>query len=88
MKSPIYDIEHLQLFSKKSIRILLEKCGFTGIKIKAVCNCYPLQYWIRLSPFPAKLKSGLISGLRKIKLDQMPIKFPAGNFAVICYKKD
>ena len=88
LKSPIYDIEHLQLFSKKSIGILLEKCGFTGIKIKPVFNYYPLQYWVRLFPFSAKLKSGLVSWLRKIKLAQAPIMLAAGNFAVICYKKD
>ncbi len=32
-RSPIYDIEHLQIFSKKSIYRLMKKAGFTNIKV-------------------------------------------------------
>lgn len=87
MKSPIYDIEHLQLFSKKSAEFLLNKCGFVDIIKKTVFNYYPLHHWLKLFPFPSKLKSVLISGVRKIIIAYVPIVLPAGNFAVICYKR-
>ena len=87
IKSPIYDIEHLQLFSKKSVEFLLNKCGFVDIKVKILCNCYPLHYWLKLFPFPLRLKKVLVSGLRKTIIAYVPIVLPAGNFAVICYKR-
>src|ERR1043165_5288943 len=35
-KSPIFDVEHLQLFSKRSFRHLLRAAGFTGITVEPI----------------------------------------------------
>jgi SAM-dependent methyltransferase len=86
MKSPIFDIEHLQLFSPQSARVLLAKAGFTGITVKPLFNAYPLHYWLKLLPMPKGLKLGLIQFLKKIKLGYLPIMLPAGNMVVIGYK--
>jgi SAM-dependent methyltransferase len=86
MKSPIFDIEHLQLFSPKSAQALLTKAGYKRIVVKPIFNVYPLHYWLKLLPAPKGLKIVLISFLKKIKLGYLPIMLPAGNMAVIGYK--
>ncbi len=87
LKSPIYDIEHLQLFSRKSAEFLLKNCGFVDITVKAVFNCYPLHYWVKLFPFPLRFKRLAIQILKKVRIGYLPILLPAGNIAIIGYKK-
>lgn len=87
MKSPIYDMEHLQLFSVESARFMMEKAGFAQIEIRSIWNSYPLTYWLKLLPIPLKLKLSLMTFLNKSFLGRLPIPLPAGNLAVIGYKK-
>ncbi len=87
MKSPIYDIEHLQIFSKKSAAFLLHKSGFVNIEVKPIFNCYPLHYWIKLFPLPLQFKRHLLSASKKVGIGYMPIAFPAGNLALIGTKR-
>lgn len=84
-KSPIYDIEHLQLFSPKSLRYTLELAGFKNIKIFPLLNTYPLFYWIKLLPaIPAKKQ--ILSLVKKIKIGYLPIALPVGNIGAIATK--
>jgi SAM-dependent methyltransferase len=55
-RSPIIDIEHLQLFSPDNLRFLLQKAKFARIAIESLSNTYPLRYWLRLAPVPMKQK--------------------------------
>lgn len=55
-RSPIFDIEHLQILNKKGVRLLLERNGFTDIRVKAISNRYPIAYWLLLSPIPSAIK--------------------------------
>ena len=48
--SPIFDIEHLQLFSRRSIYRLLSRAGFQNISVRRYWNRYPIAYLIKLSP--------------------------------------
>lgn len=86
MKSPIFDIEHLQLFSAKSAGYMLKQSGFADIEIKTIYNRYPLHYWMKLFPMPKRLKSACIPILKKTGIGYLPISIPAGNMAVIGYK--
>lgn len=86
MKSPIFDIEHLQLFSPLSAKAMLNQAGYKRITVKTLFNIYPLHYWLKLAPIPKKLKIGLIRFLKIIKLGYIPLLLPAGNMAVIGYK--
>jgi len=88
MKSPIFDIEHLQLFSPKSAREMMKLAGFERVAVKTVYNVYPLHYWLKLLPFPKGLKIGLIRFLKAIQLGYLPVLMPAGNMAVIGYKPE
>ncbi len=56
-KSPIIDIEHMQLFSKIGIDELFKRSGFVGVTSAPFINRYALDYWIRLAPLPKALKS-------------------------------
>jgi SAM-dependent methyltransferase len=83
-RSPIFDIEHLQLFSPESVRILFEKAGFKKIRVKRFFNTYPLRYWLKLTPLPAKKK--ILALLDKSILGRLPVKVYAGNMAVVGVK--
>ena len=85
-KSPIFDIEHLQLFSPASLRYMLREAGFVDVEIRRVVNCYPLSYWARLLPLPARLKRGLTRLLSSSFLGRLPVPLAAGNLAAIARK--
>jgi len=85
-KSPIFDIEHFQLFSPASIRRLLKSAAFSHVKVMSVLNRYPIQYWARLLPFPAGMKRRLLAGLEAVHLGRWVIPLPAGNLAAIAQK--
>jgi len=55
-KSPIVDIEHMQLFSMKSLVELFSRANFNDIYISTFLNKYSLSYWIRISPVPHFVK--------------------------------
>jgi SAM-dependent methyltransferase len=86
-KSPIFDIEHLQLFSPDSLRIFLEKTGYERVRVWPIFNAYPIRYWIKLLPFPRAMKPALIQSLKFIGLGSLPMALPAGNLAAVGFKK-
>jgi len=85
-KSPIFDIEHFQLFSPASIRHLLESAGFSCVKVMPVFNRYPVQYWARLFPFPAGSKPRILKLFQSLRLGRWVVPLPAGNLAAIALK--
>jgi SAM-dependent methyltransferase len=87
LRSPIFDIEHLQLFSPASARALLEKAGFSAVATESVVNRYPLRYWARLFPLPAALKSRVLALLRSTAIGAIPLAAPVGNLAVVGFKR-
>jgi SAM-dependent methyltransferase len=85
-RSPIFDIEHLQLFSPASVRRLLSEAGFANVEVGSLLNWYPISYWTKLLPLPIVLKRGFIGLLRATGLGRLPAPMPAGNLYVIGYK--
>jgi SAM-dependent methyltransferase len=83
-RSPIFDIEHLQLFSPPTISALLESAGFTNVRALDVGNRYPLQYWLRLAPLP--FKKALIAAVRRTGLGKIPLTIRAGNTVAFGFK--
>jgi len=86
-QSPIFDIEHLQLFSPKSLRYALERAGFSDIELLPVENQYPLRYWLKLLPLPRALKLPALRRLRASRLGDLPITIATGDVAAIAYKQ-
>jgi len=78
-RSPIIDIEHMQLFSRRSIRYLLESCGYSGVTVNAFRNTYSLRYWTRLAPLPRGVKQGLLRLMAAVGMDQAKIGLNVGN---------
>jgi SAM-dependent methyltransferase len=85
-KSPIFDIEHMQLFSPDSARNLLKAASFADVEARTVHNRYPIRYWARLFPFPKAIKARLLNLLKTNPLGRTVIPLPAGNMAWIAYK--
>jgi SAM-dependent methyltransferase len=80
-RSPIMDIEHLQLFSQASVRALLERAGFGDVGVQRITNRYPLHYWLKLAPVPGGLKRALVAGARRAPLRSVSLSLPVGNLA-------
>lgn len=86
-KSPIFDIEHLQLFSPSSARYLLEKSGFKDIIMLQIINRYPISYWIKLLPLPTDFKLALTNAINKSGAGKLAISIPVGNIAVVGFRQ-
>ena len=84
--SPIYDIEHLQLFSSASLVKLLETAGFKDIHTYRMYNSYPLRYYLQLLPIALKIKEQLQRLLELCRLSEFLLTVPIGNTAIIGYK--
>lgn len=86
LKSPIFDIEHLQLFSPESMRYLLKQAGFKNTTVYPIANSYPLQYWIKMLPLGFGVKKKVISLIKASRVGQLRLPLRAGNMAAIGYK--
>lgn len=87
LRSPIMDVEHLQLFDPRSLEHLLARCGFATITVRPIVNRYPLRYWLRLSPLPPVLKRPLAACLERAGLDKRMISLPVGNLMAVAVKQ-
>jgi SAM-dependent methyltransferase len=85
-KSPIIDIEHMQLFSHKSIGQLLIRNGFESVEISSFRNRYALRYWMRLLPLAVRLKKTVIRGLDAVAVADLKLSFNVGNMLAIGYR--
>jgi len=85
-RSPIIDIEHMQLFSAASVRQLFEGAGYEKVVVKAFSNRYRLSYWLRLAPIPPTLKSGIVRILGTTGLDEAKLGLNVGNLFVAGFK--
>ncbi len=87
-RSPIIDIEHMQLFSKSSIKQLFERTGYTGIAVRPFANSYALKYWLRLMPLPRAAKRFIGSGLALLGLDRAKLSMNVGNLLAAGIKSE
>ena len=86
-RSPIYDIEHLQLYSPRSLRFMLQRAGFERIEVGPIRNAFPFAYWVKLLPMRAGPKKVLQRALASVGLGSLVIPLWAGNMQVIAYKR-
>jgi SAM-dependent methyltransferase len=81
-RSPIYDIEHVQLFDARSARALLSRAGLTGVTARSIRNRYPISYWTRLAPIPGALKTPMLARLERGRVGRAAVSLPVGNLMV------
>ena len=85
-RSPIIDIEHMQLFSEKSMRELMQRTGYAEVSSRAFSNRYSVQYWLRLMPLPGILKRAATSVTRTLRLGGKKITIHVGNMIAYGFK--
>ncbi len=76
--NPIFDVEHIYLFSKHTLTRLLSRAGFVVLEAGSLANRYPLVYWFKLLPFGEALGNFLPKRLR-----EKPVTLRAGNLYVL-----
>jgi SAM-dependent methyltransferase len=81
-RSPVFDIEHLQILNKKGIQLLLQMNGFTDVKVNPISNKYPISYWLLLAPIPKFIKT-LVDGKRNKWYLNWGIRFRVGNLLAV-----
>ena len=81
-RSPIFDIEHLQILTKRGVRFLLEMNGFVDVEVKPISNKYPISYWLLLSPIPKVFKT-LIDRRRNRWYFSWGIRIQVGNLLAV-----
>jgi SAM-dependent methyltransferase len=85
-KSPIIDIEHMQLFSPSSICYLFRNAGFRNVVTNDFPNRYSLRYWLRLCPFPSFVKNLFLYIFLKTGIANCRLSFNVGNSITIGFK--
>ena len=78
-RSPIIDIEHMQLFSRPAVQQLFKAAGLEKTAIRSFRNRYALRYWLRLMPISTALKNRLQARLEKWAIAGTKIGFNVGN---------
>ena len=82
-RSPIVDIEHLQIFSPQNMELLLKTSGFEEIAIHSIQNSYRLQYWLRLTPIPRTLKNFCFRLAKWSHLGRIKLGVNVGNMLAV-----
>jgi SAM-dependent methyltransferase len=86
-RSPIIDIEHMQLFSKCSVRYLFESAGYAHVSVEDFVKTYSLRYWLRLTPLPRGIKTAVSRLLAPVGLGNVKLGVNVGNLATTGYKR-
>lgn len=84
-RSPIFDIEHVQLFDPRSLRALLERAGFASIEIRSFSNRTP-QVLGAPDPLRRRIKLAVIAALDRVGLGTLPLRLPVGNLVATGWK--
>ena len=85
-RSPIVDIEHLQLYSAQSLNFLLRDSDFQDISVARLRNTYPLRYWVRLAPMPDWACRFAQAGLGALGMGSLSVSLNVGNLLTIAQK--
>jgi len=84
-RSPIFDIEHLQMFSVEGLEKIFQSTNLEIVVSKQILNSYPLGYWLRLFPMP-KIMKDFFESRRDSFLMRIPISLFVGNRLVVAVK--
>jgi len=85
-RSAIFDVEHIYLFNKKTLRKIFERNSFKVVKVFNLVNSYPLNYWIQMSGFPRIVKKYTELIFKLLGIGKKETSISAGNIALIAKK--
>ena len=86
-KASTFDVEHLHLWSPKTMRLILGNHGFETVALKNISTGYQLSHALKKLPLFPWLKKVLLSLTRWICLENTTIRFPIENMVVLSTKK-
>lgn len=82
-RASTYDISHIHLWDKKTMRLIFEKNGLKPEKMRNVTNRYQLDHVIRMLPLPGGLKEGTRQIFRRLHLSDLVIKAAVENMLCV-----
>jgi SAM-dependent methyltransferase len=85
-RSPIIDIEHMQLFCPDSLRYLIAASGYALREVGPFRNIYPLGYWMNLLPLTGALKRAALAAAKGIHIAGVPVGLNVGNLLTVAQK--
>jgi SAM-dependent methyltransferase len=86
-RSPVIDLEHVQLFCPSSVEALFKKAGFETVRMRSYWNSYPLKYWVRLLPLGRSVRRAVLKALSFFGAGNIPVMFPTGNIFAVGRKR-
>lgn len=86
--SPIIDIEHTYLYSKKTLAKILDSAGLKAVEQGCAWNSYDISYLVKLFPFPKPIKTIFLFLLKFTLLGKIPVRVPLGNLYSLSVKKE
>jgi len=87
-RSPIIDVEHMQLFSQRSVAELFQRTGYRGIVVRPFANRYAISYWMRLMPLGQGLKQAMVRGFKAVGLGRRKVSINVGNMVTVGFRPD
>jgi SAM-dependent methyltransferase len=78
-RSPIIDVEHTHLYTRKSGEALFQKIGFIDVKSGAYKNHYSLAYILHLIPISRALRKKVLESFIGNFLSKVKVVVPLGN---------
>lgn len=88
VKASTYDISHVYLWDKDTMKKILEKNSFKVISIKNINSRYQLDHVIRMLPLPSWGKNPLRALLRCLHLSRVTIKAKVENMVCVARKEN
>lgn len=81
-RSPIIDVEHTHLYTRKSGEALFKKIGFTDVRSGAYNNHYSLAYILHLIPISRTFRKRVLESPIGTLLSKIKVVVPLGNMWV------
>lgn len=85
-KCPMYDVEHIHLFSPETLGALLGGLGFEVAYARNMPNSYKMGYALKMFPLPRPVKDVATALLSSTPLKGRSVRLPAGNMVTVARK--
>lgn len=85
-RSPMFNVAHIYLFDKATIRTILKNNGYRVLYTKSLINRYTLEYSLKMFPLPGLLRRVAIEYVRRLRISNFQLRFPAGNIVTVAKK--
>jgi SAM-dependent methyltransferase len=80
--SPIVDVEHTYLYSRKTAEALFRKAGLSEIQSGGYSNYYSLAYLLHLIPVSRRFRKWVLNSSVGLIMSKIRVRLPLGNIWV------